>query len=690
MLTQTLLPTIPDGQTVADGSLRPRSYAELRPDRQPTDPRRPFAHQRAAWEHLSAHLERSRSDGVFEGLLVMSTGAGKTFTATTWLLREIVNDGGRVLWLANHGELLDQATVDFHHAVGQADRRERVAVRVVAGGRCKADSIEPTDDIVLASVATMARHLDDCDRLLADPRMFVVVDEGHHAVAGSYRAIIDRLRSHDRRRLLGLTATPTRTIPSERPMLAEIFGNRIIHEVEAAELIERGILARPRFVRVRTGATIDRALTPADLESLERSGNLSRGWLDRIARIEERNAAIVDHYLQYRARYVKTLIFAANVAHAVLLVKRLQDAGVAAAYVACRRRRRDNRKVLGRFRDPGGGLDVLVNVGLLTEGADYPAIQTVLLARPTLSEILLSQMIGRALRGLAVGGTAVANVVWFEDRWRWAAAGRRVLDRVRARLVAGASARPGRVHCRIGVAPPWETIEALATRLRALVPARPTEASESMAERWIVLGGAGGKQSVGRAIAVYGHQRDGYDRAIAHLEGLPAGELAAIDVATLTARFFATGAGPPPGARNLGLLLDHFRTGGGRPPSFGLEDRQACDPQTVATLIKEGDLGERARSELLNRRYTPLARALYATPRDYHAAVSDALFAIQHPKEAAWVRPAAPVFEAARDGQGAAHRRPRTSRHAFRPGVGDVHVKAAAPGYDQADVAVRP
>src|SRR3954454_15326592 len=172
-----------------------------------------------------------------------------------------------------------------------------------------------------------------------------------------------------------------------------------------AALIERGILARPIPVRVRTQAEVERGLKPRDLERLTSLGDFSPELLGRIGRIEHRNRAIVDHYLKNRGRYGKTLIFASNVTHAALLADRLRAAGTRADYVASHRHdHKDNRAILDRFRCPSGP-EVLISVNLLAEGVDLPAVQAVLLGRPTVSEILLRQMLGRALRGPAVGGT---------------------------------------------------------------------------------------------------------------------------------------------------------------------------------------------------------------------------------------------------------------------------------------------
>ena len=74
-----------------------------------------------------------------------------------------------------------------------------------------------------------------------------------------------------------------------------------------------------------------------------------------------------------------------------------------------------NAKTLEKFRN--GELDVLVNIRMLTEGTDVPNVNTVFLTRQTTSRILLTQMIGRALRGTEFDGTPEAYIVPFVDEW---------------------------------------------------------------------------------------------------------------------------------------------------------------------------------------------------------------------------------------------------------------------------------
>ena len=513
---------------------------------------------------------------------------------------------------------------------------------------CAAAQIDDPDDVVVASVNSLARDPAALGRLLEDPKNFWGVDEAHHGSAATYRKILNPLRKRPRRNLLGLSATPTRTIPRERPVLAGLFGNRVLFEAHAAELVERGILARPILVRVETREPLDGELTPSDRATPERIGDFGGAFLGRIARRERRNMAVIDHFLKFRHRYGKTLIFAIDVEHAAVLADRLRSAGIAADYVAgARRDGRDNGAILRRFRDPAGDLDVLVSVLLLGEGVDLPAVQAVLLTRPTASVIRFGQMAGRALRGPAVGGTGTAYMITFRDDWQQLPRMEAELDRMfesaglsdMAR--AGGTAGSGQSSPPEGVSTSTESAAAVAAEVRGLIADEPTDSAESVAERWYVLGGPGGP----RLVAVYSHQRAGWEAAIAHLERLPTAALADVRVARLKDLCDSAGEPPPPSERALGQLLEHFRGGGGRPTGYGQEGRRASDPRTLARRIKADDLGEAARCALLEEHYTPLARAVYPTRRHFHVAVEEALHALRYPEEAAWASPAAPVFE---------------------------------------------
>jgi ATP-dependent helicase IRC3 len=147
-------------------------------------------------------------------------------------------------------------------------------------------------------------------------------------------------------------------------------------------------------------------LTDKDIKAIEDFDKLPKKVAERIAMSSIRNKRIVDHYVENREKYKPLLVFAVDIQHAIALnglfkarkinsdfvVSKIVDANTGATISV-----KENSEKIKRFRR--GELEVLINVEMLTEGIDLPNVQTVFLTRPTTSTILMTQMIGRALRG---------------------------------------------------------------------------------------------------------------------------------------------------------------------------------------------------------------------------------------------------------------------------------------------------
>lgn len=655
-----------DRATEEDGGAEflPR-FALLKPSSQQPDERKPHDYQRQAWEKLSAHLAEAQASGTFQGMLVMPTGSGKTYTAVRWLMENVVQRGGRVLWLAHRAELLNQAAREFHKLAAHAPARDVLRVRVVSSEHCATTQIDPADDVLVASIASIARRLDIIDDILKDKRSFVVVDEAHHAAAKSYRSVISKLDDGNRR-LLGLTATPTRTAEDERPTLARLFGERVLHTIKTRELIDQKFLADPIPIRVSTDADVEQGLTNEDLATMARFDQLSDAWLERIGEMTPRNRVIVGHYTkpENRAKYGKTLIFAVNVKHAALLTEMLRAEGVSAEYVASYRLEddaKDNREILQRFRDKNGGIEVLVNVQIVTEGVDLPAIQTVFLSRPTHSEILLRQMIGRALRGPEAGGTPTAYIVSFEDHWErfrdWQDPLALVPDIMVPAAPSTVEPTPATAGAEVPLPPaavgieqvmevlPWDAVVQLVREIRLSGPGYEADVFEAVHHGWYVLERIDEGEQVRQTIALYEHQAPLWEAFFSALYEMTPEQLAAADVDELFETYFADCDVPAPSSEKIHEALEHARAGGERPAYRELAERKQCDPHELAQIIHDGDLGERRRQELLKERYTPLAKAIFPTHRDFQNAVNDALYEIQHPDDATKIIRAVPIFE---------------------------------------------
>jgi ATP-dependent helicase IRC3 len=227
--------------------------------------------------------------------------------------------------------------------------------------------------------------------------------------------------------MLGLTATPFRTAESEQGLLKKVFPDDIVYKIDLRTLIRLGILSEPHFEEVATGLNFIKDLTEEQIEQLNYFDidSIGTGIAKTIAENDERNLTIVNKYLLNKEKYKQTIVFALNVDNAIALNALFKEAGVKSDYVISTVKdqatgvtisSKDNKNKIAKFRNEE--IEVLINVNILTEGTDVPNVQSIFLARPTISSILMTQMIGRGLRGLKAGGTKEAYIVSFIDDWQ--------------------------------------------------------------------------------------------------------------------------------------------------------------------------------------------------------------------------------------------------------------------------------
>ncbi|HEY9861954.1 MAG TPA: DEAD/DEAH box helicase family protein [Candidatus Obscuribacterales bacterium] len=396
------------------------------------NPRELYSHQNEAIKALDLMNQSS-----FKGLLVLPTGGGKTLTAVHWLLRNFIDKRKKVLWIAHRHELLDQAfeTIKFSAYPSLLSDVEKFRYRVISG-HPKHDrpvNIQPTDNIIIASKDSLNSGLDHLlnNWVKHSDAILLVVDEAHHATAKTYRKLIEAIKENFQERgnaggfkILGLTATPFRTDKGEQGLLKQVFPDDIIFSEHLRTLITRGILAEPVFENLTTNLDFYQELTNKDIKAIEAFDKLPKKVAEKIAMSSIRNKRIVDHYVTNREKYKPLLVFAIDVDHAIALNAVFKSRGINSDFVVsqlsdlntgAKISPKENSEKIKRFR--AGELEVLINVEMLTEGTDLPNVQTVFLTRPTTSTILMTQMIGRALRGQKAGGTEKAYVVSFIDNW---------------------------------------------------------------------------------------------------------------------------------------------------------------------------------------------------------------------------------------------------------------------------------
>ena len=190
-----------------------------------------------------------------------------------------------------------------------------------------------------------------------------------------------------------------------------------------SRLIAAGTLAKPVYRSLETSLEIEAIIDLNERKYIQKWNEMPDSLLEKVAKACERNNLIVQEYLDHREKYGKTVVFALNSVHCVTLNDAFQAKGIKSEYIYTLNRYND--AVIERFRDNDrpDHIDVLININMFTEGSDIPDIQTVFLTRPTGSDVMLMQMVGRGMRGKDCGGTETVNIVDFCDKWdniaRW-------------------------------------------------------------------------------------------------------------------------------------------------------------------------------------------------------------------------------------------------------------------------------
>lgn len=311
-----------------------------------------------------------KAQGINRALVVLPTGTGKTVVFTA-LARQM---NVKTLILVHRDELVDQTIDKFHMLWPEA-----------TVGIVKARANQVLSQVIVASVQTLAREE---RRVQLPPFGLVIVDEAHHSVSPSYRQILKDVGCFNPINgplLVGVTATPER---SDKVGLQAVFQKIVFHR-SLAEMIKKGYLADLVGKAIRAKFDLSRVKVVA--------GDYDEGELSKVINTPAFNKLVVDAFIR-EARDRQALVFACSVAHAKDLAEMFNKAGIKAAYVAGEPHMKleDRRKILADFRKKQ--IQVVVSCALLTEGYDEPSVSAIVMARPTKSQGLYIQSVGRGTR----------------------------------------------------------------------------------------------------------------------------------------------------------------------------------------------------------------------------------------------------------------------------------------------------
>jgi superfamily II DNA or RNA helicase len=364
----------------------------------------------------------SRSRGIVD----LPTGAGKTRVAIESILdhADAVGRLGTVLWLAEREELCEQAVTQWTQLWRARGLRDReLHVLRFWGGRWPKRPDDGEDCVVVASRQQLhgrlgneaAQWLTDCGLLL--------IDEAHHTTARTYLDIV-KWRANTNPEpftTLGLSATPFRSDVERSAHLSRLFDKSLVTgDLMGARWKDRiKWLQKEQYLSKVERTDLGRGLvSPTDDEAtvLSSDPNLSTG-LDlvnqRLGQDPGRNLQIVDTITAMDPSW-PIVVFAGSVAHAQRLAAMLTDQGIAARPVWGQLAQWARRDAIEQFRE--GGVRVLTNFNVLSEGFDAPQTRAVIIARLVQSDGLFLQMLGRGMRGPKNGGTKKCMLVTTGER----------------------------------------------------------------------------------------------------------------------------------------------------------------------------------------------------------------------------------------------------------------------------------
>lgn len=326
-------------------------------------------------EHLLELINLERSRGHHHNLLVSATGTGKTVMAAVDYarLRDRL-DRARLLFIAHRKEILDQSRATFQYALRDA-----------SFGEMWVDGVKPENfEHVFASV----QSLSNADLALLDAKHFdvVIIDEFHHAAARTYEVLLSHLQPVE---LLGLTATPER---ADGQSVLQWFSGRIAAELRLWDAIDKQRLVPFAYYGVADST---------DLRNIpwQRGRGYDSSALSQVLTADDAWARMVIAQLTRkidRVSEMRALGFCVSVGHAQFMARVFNAHAIASVAVWADSTTAEREDALRKLA--ARSVQVVFSVDLFNEGVDVPAVDTLLMLRPTDSPTLFLQQLGRGLR----------------------------------------------------------------------------------------------------------------------------------------------------------------------------------------------------------------------------------------------------------------------------------------------------
>ena len=310
-------------------------------------------------------LNRNRAIGIDKALVVSATGSGKTYLAAFDALNFAPE---RLLYVVHEGSILRKSLETFQEVFGG----------LKTCGMYSGEAKELEADFIFSTNVSMCRSLELFGKKEFD---YIIIDECHHAVAETYRQIIDYFEPEF---LLGLTATENRM---DNQDVVEIFGNNIPYELRLRDAIINDLIVPFHYYGIR--------------DELVNYGLTDAGERRLIAQISsEENCEFIYQQIESHrpeGQKLKALAFCRNIQHARMMAENMGDY-YHTAFLSGKNKTGERIRAYNDLQSENKELEILFAVDILNEGVDIPGVNMVLFLRPTESSTIFIQQLGRGLR----------------------------------------------------------------------------------------------------------------------------------------------------------------------------------------------------------------------------------------------------------------------------------------------------
>ena len=314
-------------------------------------------------------LRESFSNGNMRTILYLATGGGKTATFTD-IVHSLFKNNKKVLIVIRRRELIFQTANSFEKFTGHRPS-------VIMGSE---KGFNPKNPIQVCSIDTISRRIDRPEYDFLIDFDFLIVDEAHDSTSPKYRRFLELF---DNKFWIGFTATPFET---GKKYLEETGWQDVVQPIESRELRDQGYLVK------------DIAYAPAKIDT---SGiKTTRGDFDQRSLAERASESkivgdIVSTYKKFGENR-PAILFAVNKEHSRICAEAFRQAGIAAKHQDESHTSKERHSAIEQLKR--GEIKILCNVNIFSTGVDIPQASCGIFARPTKSEILYVQQVGRLLR----------------------------------------------------------------------------------------------------------------------------------------------------------------------------------------------------------------------------------------------------------------------------------------------------